>query len=135
MACPIPGPASGPARIRRFAYDSGRFGSRALVALNWFSATCALIESPPFAICSATTTPLGAVGRLHRADEHGVRDGRGGVEPFPGQKLLHIVGDLVGGRALLVPDVRQVAGEHHRCGVEARLVAAEDGDRPARRRA
>ena len=84
---------------------------------------------------STRSAPSGALARGRRS-QSSPRTRRS--TPFAGEKLLHLVGDLVGGRPLLVPDVRQMAGEHHRRRLEAALVAAEHGNgrscRPARTR-
>jgi hypothetical protein len=71
--------------------------------------------------------PLGAVGI--RAHERRCRDRSGRGNPLRAEEFLHLVRDLVGRRALLIPHERQVSGEHECRGGDAAVIAAEDGER------
>src|SRR5262249_46472210 len=78
---------------------------------------------------------IAAVRHLHRDDDalcavevmanvNGGRDGGRCLDAFPIQQLLHILRDLVDARPLLLPDQRQVTGEHHRRGAQPVVVSA-----------
>ena len=51
------------------------------------------------------------------------------LTPLPARNCFTSSGDFVGGRALRIPDVRQVASQHHRGGVQPGIVPAEQSER------
>ncbi len=71
--------------------------------------------------------PLGAVDVVPDVDR---RCGGGrNSDAFRGQKLPRVVGDLVGVGPLLIPDMRQMARQHHGGGAQPVVVSAQHGDR------